>query len=165
MTFDHIIKLSSSRFVVQIEIVDMHFGTGMTHTTVDLDPYVLYDHLREIRACQRSSRSTFFIVSINDESRFLLDPFGTHAREGSGLQDHFSLIIGNCKVNFSYASLQLNVSLQLNSSPFSYFLLKAHHFLFYLKYTFIQFRFYQTVINRQQFGRVLPAHRDTGGCI
>lgn len=48
---------------VQIEIVDMHFGTGLTHTTVDLDPYVLFDHLREIRACYRASRSTFFIVS------------------------------------------------------------------------------------------------------
>lgn len=48
---------------LQIELVDMHFGTGLTHTTVDLDPYVLYDHLREIKNCFRASRSVFFIVS------------------------------------------------------------------------------------------------------
>lgn len=47
----------------QIELVDIHFGTGISHTTVDLDPYVVYDHLNEIRACQRTSRSVFFIVS------------------------------------------------------------------------------------------------------
>lgn len=47
----------------QIEFVDMHFGTGLTHTTIDLDPYVLYDHLSEIRACYRASKSAFFIVS------------------------------------------------------------------------------------------------------
>lgn len=55
-------------FLQQIELVDMHFGTGLSHTTIDLDPYVLYDHLSEIRSCYRASRSIFFIVS----KRFVL---------------------------------------------------------------------------------------------
>lgn len=52
-----------SLFNPQIEFVDMHFGTGLTHTSIDLDPYVLYDHLHEIRTCFRVSRSACFIVS------------------------------------------------------------------------------------------------------
>lgn len=50
-------------FSKQIELVDMHFGTGLSHTTIDLDPYVVYDHLSEIRSCYRASRSVSFIVS------------------------------------------------------------------------------------------------------
>lgn len=49
--------------ISQIEFVDMHFGTGTTHSSIDLDPYVLYDHLHEIRTCHRVSRSACFIVS------------------------------------------------------------------------------------------------------
>jgi hypothetical protein len=59
----HSASLDNLPFHQQIELVDMHFGTGLSHTTIDLDPYVLYDHLSEIRACYRASRSIFFIVS------------------------------------------------------------------------------------------------------
>ena len=41
----------------------MHFGSGINNSTVDLDPYVLHDHLTEIQTCHRVSRSIFFIVS------------------------------------------------------------------------------------------------------
>lgn len=41
----------------------MHFGSGINYSTVDLDPYVLHDHLTEIQTCHRVSRSIFFIVS------------------------------------------------------------------------------------------------------
>lgn len=48
----------------QIELVDMHFGTGPDGAVVDYDPYVLDDHLREIELCSKVSKSVFFIVSV-----------------------------------------------------------------------------------------------------
>lgn len=59
-----VIEFLSSFIVLllQIEFVDMHFGTGTTHTTIDLDPYVIFDHLSEIKNCSKASRSVFFIV-------------------------------------------------------------------------------------------------------
>ena len=49
---------------IEVEIVDMHFGTGPdSQSATDLDPYVLDDHLCEIEACHRASKSIFFIVS------------------------------------------------------------------------------------------------------
>lgn len=48
----------------QIEIVDMHFGTGPdSMNVIDLDPYILDEHLSEIEICSRRSRSVFFLVS------------------------------------------------------------------------------------------------------
>lgn len=45
--------------------MDIHFGTGSNeHGLVDLDPYVLDDHLHEIETCHRVSKSVFLIVSI-----------------------------------------------------------------------------------------------------
>lgn len=49
----------------QIEIVDMHFGTGPDSMNVsDLDPYILDEHLSEIEICSKVSRSVFFLVSV-----------------------------------------------------------------------------------------------------
>lgn len=43
----------------------MHFGTGPdSMNVIDLDPYVLDEHLCEIEICARRSRSVFFLVSI-----------------------------------------------------------------------------------------------------
>uniref|UniRef100_A0A182LW03 Uncharacterized protein n=1 Tax=Anopheles culicifacies TaxID=139723 RepID=A0A182LW03_9DIPT len=51
---------------LEIEIVDIHFGTGSDGlTTVDLDPYVLEDHLEEIETCHGVSKSVFLIVSFH----------------------------------------------------------------------------------------------------
>lgn len=43
----------------------MHFGTGPGHADafVDLDPYILDEHLSEIEVCSRVSKSVFFLVS------------------------------------------------------------------------------------------------------
>lgn len=51
---------------VQVEFVDMHFGTGpgSADAFVDLDPYILDEHLNEIEICSRVSKSVFFLVSI-----------------------------------------------------------------------------------------------------
>lgn len=50
---------------IEIELVDMHFGTGPESTAVDLNPNTLKDHLYEINCCRRDSKSVFFIVSID----------------------------------------------------------------------------------------------------
>lgn len=44
----------------------MHFGTGPVNmdAVVDLDPYILDEHLEEIEICSKVSKSIFFIVSI-----------------------------------------------------------------------------------------------------
>lgn len=49
----------------QVEFVDMHFGTGPGNgdAFVDLDPYILDEHLSEIEVCCRVSKSVFFLVS------------------------------------------------------------------------------------------------------
>lgn len=62
MSFDTCINSISSG---QIEIVDMHFGTGPDSMNVsDLDPYILDEHLSEIEICSKVSRSVFFLVSV-----------------------------------------------------------------------------------------------------
>lgn len=48
---------------IEIEMVDMHFGTGPFATAVDLNPKTLQDHLSEISCCKRDSKNVFFIVS------------------------------------------------------------------------------------------------------
>lgn len=54
-------------------MVDMHFGTGPDNmdAVVDLDPYILDEHLKEIEICSKVSKSIFFIVSF-DMLRLLL---------------------------------------------------------------------------------------------
>jgi hypothetical protein len=48
---------------IEVEIIDMHFGTGPEpYTIVDVDPHVLDDHLSEIDDCRSVSKSIFFIV-------------------------------------------------------------------------------------------------------
>lgn len=49
---------------IEIEFVDMHFGTGPDAAIVDLNPHLLDDHLSEIDVCHRYSKSVFCIVSI-----------------------------------------------------------------------------------------------------
>lgn len=46
-------------------MVDMHFGTGPDNmdAVVDLDPYILQEHLKEIEICSKVSKSVYFIVS------------------------------------------------------------------------------------------------------
>lgn len=58
--------LSSVRW--QVEIVDMHFGTGPSSSPasavdVDADPYATEDALSEVAVCHKFSKSIFFIVS------------------------------------------------------------------------------------------------------
>ncbi|XP_055622084.1 protein qui-1 isoform X3 [Toxorhynchites rutilus septentrionalis] len=58
---------------IEVEIVDIHFGTGSDYTTVDLDPYVLEDHLCEIETCHRVSKSVFFMALLGSRlGNFLL---------------------------------------------------------------------------------------------
>ncbi|XP_062708711.1 protein qui-1 [Aedes albopictus] len=58
---------------IEVEIVDIHFGTGSGCTVVDLDPYVLDDHLYEIETCHRVSKSVFLIVLLGSRlGNFLL---------------------------------------------------------------------------------------------
>ncbi|XP_049297951.1 protein qui-1 isoform X1 [Anopheles funestus] len=59
---------------LEIEIVDIHFGTGSDgFTTVELDPYVLEDHLEEIETCHAVSKSVFLIVLLGSRlGNFLL---------------------------------------------------------------------------------------------
>lgn len=48
---------------IEIEIVDMHFGTGsLDITEVEKDPYILRDYLHEIELCAQNSKSVFFMV-------------------------------------------------------------------------------------------------------
>lgn len=47
---------------IEIEIVDMHFGTGPNGALAELNPKLLEDHLSEIEVCQRDSKSIFFIA-------------------------------------------------------------------------------------------------------
>lgn len=52
--------------IFQIELVDMHFGTGSSkEQAIERDPYLVNDYLKEIKTCHRLSKSIFFIVSIN----------------------------------------------------------------------------------------------------
>lgn len=62
----HLILCNNNNNKNQIEVVDMHFGTGPVNmdAVVDLDPYILDEHLKEIEVCSKVSKSTFFIVSI-----------------------------------------------------------------------------------------------------
>lgn len=48
------------RIVEQVELVDMHFGTGSDTLQ---DPYRFADQLAEIRHCHQVSRGCFFMVS------------------------------------------------------------------------------------------------------
>ncbi|EDS35482.1 conserved hypothetical protein [Culex quinquefasciatus] len=59
---------------IEVEFVDIHFGTGSNeHGLVDLDPYVLDDHLHEIETCHRVSKSVFLIVLLGSRlGNFLL---------------------------------------------------------------------------------------------
>lgn len=49
---------------IELEIVDVHFGTGPNESAVDVDPRLLADHLSEVSSCKRESKSVFFIVSL-----------------------------------------------------------------------------------------------------
>ncbi|XP_055611687.1 protein qui-1 isoform X2 [Uranotaenia lowii] len=58
---------------IEVEIVDVHFGTGSDCTAVDLDPYVLADHLEEIETCHRVSKSVFLVILLGSRlGNFLL---------------------------------------------------------------------------------------------
>ncbi|XP_075167828.1 uncharacterized protein LOC142239988 [Haematobia irritans] len=47
---------------IEIEFVDMHFGTGsLDITQVEKDPYILEDYLHEIQVCHQNSKSVFFL--------------------------------------------------------------------------------------------------------
>ncbi|XP_073845418.1 protein qui-1 isoform X1 [Musca autumnalis] len=52
---------------IEIEFVDMHFGTGsLDITQVEKDPYILQDYLHEIETCHQNSKSVFFLALIGD---------------------------------------------------------------------------------------------------
>uniref|UniRef100_A0A182J649 WD_REPEATS_REGION domain-containing protein n=1 Tax=Anopheles atroparvus TaxID=41427 RepID=A0A182J649_ANOAO len=67
---------------IEVEIVDIHFGTGSDGLTgVDLDPYVLEDHLEEIQTCHYVSKSVFLIRSSETEAERLRKWYGTRCPE------------------------------------------------------------------------------------
>ncbi|XP_046810063.1 protein qui-1 [Lucilia cuprina] len=52
---------------IEIEIVDMHFGTGsLDITEVEKDPYILQDYLHEIETCAQYSKSVFFMPALSN---------------------------------------------------------------------------------------------------
>ncbi|XP_034104152.1 protein qui-1 isoform X1 [Drosophila albomicans] len=52
---------------IELEIVDMHFGTGpLDVTLLERDPYMLQDLLHEIDTCHAHSKSVFFMALIGD---------------------------------------------------------------------------------------------------
>ncbi|EDW02743.1 uncharacterized protein LOC6560627 isoform X2 [Drosophila grimshawi] len=52
---------------IELEIVDMHFGTGVLDVTLlERDPYMLQDFLHEIDTCHAHSKSVFFLALIGD---------------------------------------------------------------------------------------------------
>ncbi|XP_055702272.1 protein qui-1 [Phlebotomus papatasi] len=58
---------------IEMEFVDMHFGTGPGEAIVDVDPYRMDDHLSEVMICSRDSKSVFFLALIgNDPGTFIL---------------------------------------------------------------------------------------------
>ncbi|XP_030380851.1 NACHT domain- and WD repeat-containing protein 1 [Scaptodrosophila lebanonensis] len=65
---------------IELEIVDMHFGTGpLDVTQVERDPYMLQDYLHEIDTCHAHSKSVFFLALIGDSIGRL--PLPTHIDE------------------------------------------------------------------------------------
>ncbi|KRF80475.1 uncharacterized protein Dvir_GJ22444, isoform E [Drosophila virilis] len=52
---------------IELEIVDMHFGTGALDVTLlERDPYMQQDLLHEIDTCHAHSKSVFFLALIGD---------------------------------------------------------------------------------------------------
>ncbi|XP_059226563.1 protein qui-1 isoform X1 [Stomoxys calcitrans] len=52
---------------IEIEFVDMHFGTGsLDITQVEKDPYIMEDYLHEIQICHQNTKSVFFLALIGD---------------------------------------------------------------------------------------------------
>ncbi|XP_055839533.1 protein qui-1 isoform X2 [Episyrphus balteatus] len=52
---------------IEIEIVDMHFGTGPPDIiALEQDPYLIHDYLDEIETCHRVSKSVFFIALVGE---------------------------------------------------------------------------------------------------
>ena len=49
-------------------MIDMHFGTGPDDDDA-IDPFLVDDHLSEIAACHKFSKSVFFIVSFTFNNR------------------------------------------------------------------------------------------------
>ncbi|CAD7015396.1 unnamed protein product [Ceratitis capitata] len=65
---------------IEIEIVDMHFGTGpLNIIQVEQDPYILKDYLHEIETCYNNSKSVFFLALIGDNIGPM--PLPTHIDE------------------------------------------------------------------------------------
>uniref|UniRef100_A0A1L8DGI8 Putative wd40-repeat-containing subunit of the 18s rrna processing complex n=1 Tax=Nyssomyia neivai TaxID=330878 RepID=A0A1L8DGI8_9DIPT len=58
---------------IEMEFVDVHFGTGPGESAAEVDPYRLDDHLSEVTICRRDSKSVFFLALIgNDTGTFVL---------------------------------------------------------------------------------------------
>ncbi|XP_055387023.1 protein qui-1 isoform X2 [Condylostylus longicornis] len=52
---------------IEVEMVDMHFGTGPeNYLALEHDPYLIDDYLDEIETCHRVSKSTYFIALIGE---------------------------------------------------------------------------------------------------
>nr|XP_036226005.1 NACHT domain- and WD repeat-containing protein 1 isoform X1 [Bactrocera oleae]XP_036226006.1 NACHT domain- and WD repeat-containing protein 1 isoform X1 [Bactrocera oleae] len=65
---------------IEIEIVDMHFGTGpLQIMQTEQDPYILHDYLHEIETCYNNSKSVFFLALIGDSIGPM--PLPTHIDE------------------------------------------------------------------------------------
>lgn len=75
---------------IEIEFVDMHFGTGPNGSLAELNPKLLEDHLAEIEICQRDSKSVFFIAllgqnlgNLNVPAQIDADVFGIVKRRSN----------------------------------------------------------------------------------
>ncbi|XP_017838402.1 NACHT domain- and WD repeat-containing protein 1 isoform X2 [Drosophila busckii] len=65
---------------IELEIVDMHFGTGALEVSIlERDPYLMQDFLHEIDTCHAHSKSVFFMALIGDGIG--LAPLPTHIDE------------------------------------------------------------------------------------
>ncbi|KAL9915704.1 protein qui-1 isoform 2-T16 [Glossina fuscipes fuscipes] len=57
---------------IEIEIVDMHFGTGpLDISQVEKDPYIMHDYLHEIELCHQNSKSVFFLALIGNSIGYM----------------------------------------------------------------------------------------------
>ncbi|XP_037948244.1 NACHT and WD repeat domain-containing protein 2-like isoform X2 [Teleopsis dalmanni] len=84
---------------IEIEIVDMHFGTGPTKITqIEQDPYIMRDYLHEIETCYNNSKSVFFIALIGHSIGRM--PLPTHVDE-----DIYTRILGDTNITDNESSL------------------------------------------------------------
>ena len=64
------VNIQSLLLLLQVELVDMHYGTDKDPLT---DPQQYWDHIHEIRACHKISRGCFFLVNYLQNYTFTIN--------------------------------------------------------------------------------------------